>query len=94
MSSGGPSLAELRDMLLTQVAAAARERRRTPWWRPFRRWGLLGFQVQAHWWLAQLREWEPSPEPHYDPGCWRCQGTGMQTLDPDEEPGCSCGDAA
>lgn len=63
MSRPAPSLAELRDMLLSQVAAAARERRRTPWWRPFRRWGLLGFQVQAHWWLAQLREWEPSAAP-------------------------------
>lgn len=31
-----------------------------------------------------------STEPQYDPDCWRCQGTGMQTLRPDEEPGCLC----
>ena len=94
MSNREPSLAELREMLLEQIDRAKRERRRTPWWRPFRRRGLLGYQTQAHWWLAQLRNWEAESEPRYDLGCWRCQGTGMQTLDPDEEPGCSCGDAA
>ena len=62
MSNREPSLAELREMLLEQIDRAKRERRQTPWWRPFRRRGLLGYQTQAHWWLAQLRNWEADDE--------------------------------